>query len=178
MSSYLSLLRGINVSGQKKILMKDLAELYVELGMESIITYIQSGNVVFQSKLKTASSVSSLIEKGIKDKFGFDVNVTVLEKKELQSIIERNPFLKAKGIDETKLHATILSSIPDKENLNKIAAVDGGKDKLVIAGKTAYLFCPNGYGRTKYTNTVLESKLKVKATTRNWKTINALMELM
>jgi len=176
--TYAALLRGINVSGQKKILMKDLAEMFAKLGFENIITYIQSGNVVFQSSMKNKEDISSKIVKGIKKEFGFDVNTEVIDKKELQNIINRNPFLNVKGIDETKLHSTILSTAPEKESLNKIAAIDGGKDKIVIAGKTVYLYCPNGYGRTKYTNTVIENKLKVKATTRNWKTMNALLELM
>jgi uncharacterized protein (DUF1697 family) len=176
--TYAALLRGINVSGQKKILMKDLAEMFAKLGFENIITYIQSGNVVFQSNSKNNTDITAKIAKGIKKEFGFDVNTEVVDKKELQNIINRNPFLNVKGIDESKLHATLLSAAPDKENLNKIAAIDGGKDKIVIAGKTVYLYCPNGYGRTKYTNTVIENKLKVKATTRNWKTLNALLELM
>lgn len=177
MSSYIALLRGINVNGQKKIQMKDLSELFASLGFENIITYIQSGNVVFSSKLKTPAKIEEIIEKGIEKKFRFIVPVQVLEKSELQSTVTGNPFIKAKGIDETKLHVTFLAGVPQKENLNKITAIEGGADKLVIAGKNIYLFCPKGYGRTKYTNSVIENKLKVKATTRNWNTVNALLKL-
>jgi uncharacterized protein (DUF1697 family) len=177
MNSYIALLRGINVSGQKKIQMKDLSELFALLGFENIVTYIQSGNVVFTSKLKTPVKIAEVIEKGITKKFGFDVPVLVLEKNELQNVITHNPFIKVKGIDENRLHVTFLSGVPPKENLNKITSIEGGTDKLVITGKEIYLFCPKGYGRTKYTNSVIENKLKVKATTRNWKTVNTLLKL-
>ena len=177
MNTYISLLRGINVNGQRKIQMKDLAELYALLGFEKIVTYVQSGNVVFSSKLNTISKLAQIIEKGIEDKFGYVVPVKVMEQNELQKIISGNPFLKVKGIDITKLHVTFLSSAPTKENLKKIISADDDNDKMVIAGKEIYLLCPNGYGRTKLTNSFFENKLKTKATTRNWKTVNALMEL-
>ncbi len=177
MGIYIALLRGVNVSGQKKVQMKELAELFASLGFEKIITYIQSGNVVFNSKLKSGTAIAGMAEKGIKEKFGFNVPVHIIEKKELKGAISRNPFLNVKGVDQSKLHVTFLSEAPQKENLNKITSIDGGKDKIVIAGSYAFLYCPNGYGRTKYTNTVLERVLKVKATTRNWKTVNALFGL-
>lgn len=178
MTQYISLLRGINVNGKNKIQMSQLAELYALLGFEKIVTYIQSGNVVFESKLKKGKEIAELIEKGIKKQFGLSVPVLVLEKKEFEGVIKRNPFLKDKSIDASKLHVTFLEEEPVKENLNKIAAIEGGKDKIIIASKTAYLYCPIGYGRTKYTNTVIENRLKVKATTRNWKTITAISELL
>ncbi len=177
MNTYISLLRGINVNGQRKIQMKDLAELYAILGFEKIVTYIQSGNVVFSSKLNTLSKISQLIEKGIEDKFGYVVPVKVIEQNELQKIISGNPFLKVKGMDISKLHITFLSSAPSKENLKKIISADDDNDKMVIAGKEIYILCPNGYGRTKLTNSFFENKLKTNATTRNWKTINTLLEI-
>lgn len=178
MTQYISLLRGINVNGKNKIQMSQLAELYALLGFEKIVTYIQSGNVVFESKLKKGKEIAELIEKGIKKQLGLSVPVLVLEKKEFDGVIKRNPFLKDKSIDASKLHVTFLEEEPVKENLNKIAAIEGGKDKIIIASKTAYLYCPIGYGRTKFTNSVIENRLKVKATTRNWKTITAISELL
>lgn len=177
MYSYIALLRGVNVSGQKKITMKDLSELFASLGFEKIVTYIQSGNVVFSSKLKNSVKISEMIEKCIEERFGFSVLVNTMSKSDLQKITVDNPFIKVKGIDPAKLHVTFLSGLPSKESLNKIISIDGGADKIVIAGKEAYLYCPNGYGRTKYTNKALENKLKVNATTRNWKTVNELFKL-
>ncbi len=178
MTQYISLLRGINVNGKNKIQMNQLAELYALLGFEKIVTYIQSGNVVFEYKLKKGKEIAEIIEKGIKKQFGISVPALVMEKKEFEGIIKRNPFLKDKSVDAAKLHITFFDEEPVKENLNKIAAIDGGKDKIIIDSKTAYLYCPVGYGRTKYTNTVIENKLKVKATTRNLKTVTAISELL
>jgi len=177
MGVYISLLRGINVNGQKRIQMQELSNLYALLGFEKIITYIQSGNVVFTSKLKNKIKIAGLIENGIKEKFGFPVSVFVMEKEELQKASEGNPFLKIKGIDSGKLHITFLSEIPHKDNIKKIVTCKDDNDKMVIAGKDVYLFCPNGYGRTRLTNSFFEKKLKAQATTRNWKTIIALLEL-
>lgn len=177
MSIYISLLRGINVNGQRKVQMKELTELYALLGFENIVTYIQSGNVVFSSKLNAVSKISQIIEKGIEDRFGYVVPVKVIEKNELQKIVSGNPFLKVKGVDAGKLHVTFLSAAPAKENLKKIISTEDNNDKMVVAGKEIYLYCPKGYGRTKLTNSFFENKLKVSATTRNWKTTNVMLEL-
>lgn len=176
MAIFLSILRGINVSGQKQIKMADLKNLYEELGLKNVKTYIQSGNVVFESK--TAAKLSQKIEQKIKDHYSFDVPVIIRTKEELQKAIEHNPFLKQKNIEVDKLHITFLSEQPSKENIKATEAFDYSPDQFHISEKEVYIHCPNGYGNTKINNTFFEKKLKVGATTRNWKTSNELLKMM
>ena len=177
MQNFISILRGINVGGQKKILMSDLKVLYQSLQFKDVETYIQSGNVVFKSDTKFSDTeMAKEIEKAIEKKYGFQVPVIIRRKKELQNIISDNPFLKDKNIDTKKLHVTFLSNLPDKTNIESIGNIDFLPDQFIIKGKEIYLHIPESYGETKLSNNFFEKKLKVSATTRNWNTVNKLFE--
>jgi uncharacterized protein (DUF1697 family) len=178
MQTFISILRGINVSGQKKILMADLKVLYENLKFKDVRTYIQSGNVIFKSNEPLSDiEFEKKIEDQIFKKYDFHVPVIIRSEDEIRKIISANPFLKEKNIEQKKLHVTFLSNIPDKENVESIEKMDFSPDKFMISGKEVYLYVPNGYGETKISNTFFEKKLKVKATTRNWNTVNKLSEL-
>jgi uncharacterized protein (DUF1697 family) len=178
MQTFISILRGINVSGQKKILMADLKVLYENLKFKDVRTYIQSGNVIFKSNEPLSDiEFEKKIEDQIFKKYDFHVPVIIRSEDEIRKIIAANPFLKEKNIEQKKLHVTFLSNIPDKENVESIEKMDFSPDKFMISGKEVYLYVPNGYGETKISNTFFEKKLKVKATTRNWNTVNKLSEL-
>lgn len=178
MKIYISMLRGINVSGSNKVRMTDLKLLYEELGFNEVITYIQSGNVIFKSSLKTTDLIlTNKIEHAITDKFKLNVPVIIRSINELKNIISSNPFLKENDINIEKLHVTFLAQKPQGETVEKIKVSDYLPDKFNLIEKEIYLYCPNGYGNTKLTNTFFENKLKVKATTRNWRTTNKLLEL-
>ena len=178
MQNFVSILRGINVAGQKKILMSDLKTLYQSLQFKDVVTYIQSGNVVFKSDAKLSNTeMAKKIEKAIDKKYGFHVPVIIRSKKELQNIISNNPFLKDKNIDIKKLHVTFLSDFPDKTNIESIGNIDFSPDQFIIKGKEIYLHIPVSYGETKLSNNFFEKKLKVTATTRNWNTVNKLFEI-
>lgn len=174
MKIYISILRGINVSGQKKIIMTDLKLLYEELGFSDVVTYIQSGNVVFKSSLKTTTTkMAKQIEDKIKENYGFDVPVIIRTQHELQNIIDRNPF---KNDEIESLYVTFLSNQPNTNYLEKLENVNYIPDKFEIIDKEIYLSV-NSYGNTKLSNNFFESKLKLTATTRNLKTIMKLIEL-
>ena len=177
MTTYISLLRGINVSGQKKIKMAGLVSLYEALGLKKVRTYVQSGNVIFDSAAGGARKLSQKIEEEIQKVFGFSVTVLIRTAAELQDVAENNLFLKKKATDITKLHVTFLSEKPDKAALKQLETIETGGDAFEVAEKHIYLYCPNGYGRTKLSNTFFEKKLKVAATTRNWNTVTALLEM-
>ena len=176
MNTYIAILRGINVSGAKPIKMEELRLTFQKPGFENITTYIQSGNVVFSTTETATSQLTAQIAESIKTDFGFEVPVIVLSAVELQTIIGNNP-LNDGTKDTAFLHVTFLSEIPAAFNLSDIAAKKQGNEEIIISGKVVYLYCPHGYGKTKLTNTFLESKLKVTATTRNWKTANELFRL-
>lgn|SRR5690554_6696182 len=166
MITYISIIRGINVSGQKLIKMAALKKMFESLNLENIQTYVQSGNVVFSSKKEDPKELEKIISSGIESEFGFDVSVIVFNSKSLETIIEGNPFAKDPLKDSAFLHVTFLADAP--------LCVD---EEIEFTSNAVYLYCPNGYGKTKLNNNFLESKLKVKATTRNWKTTNELLKL-
>jgi uncharacterized protein (DUF1697 family) len=175
MSTFVSMLRGINVGSQKKIKMDELVTLYKLLGFKNVRTYMQSGNVIFNAMDTDAKKLSSTIQEKIEQVFKFSVAVLLRKPSELRQIITLNPFLQEKDID--KLYVTFLSDTPSESNLNRIREVQGDKDKFVALNREVYLYCPNGYGRTKFSNDFFEKKLGVNATTRNWRTIKTLLEV-
>jgi uncharacterized protein (DUF1697 family) len=177
MQAYIAILRGINVSGHKLIKMEALRKLFDEMSFKSTKTYIQSGNVVFKAKQAKVQDLEKKIAGAIQKEFGFEVSVLVKEAKELETALKNNPFINKRKEDVTKLHVTFLSTEPEKALIEKIKEGNYGADEFITTGKTVYLFCPTGYGNTKLSNTFFESKLKVTATTRNWKTINELVTM-
>ncbi len=168
---YISLLRGINVSGKKKIIMKDLKALYESLDFKDVITYIQSGNVIFESD-EQESILIEKIEEAIEEHYGFDVPVQIRTISHFENIIEICPFSELDLVEEgTRAMVTFLEKEPTKETLEKLATYVNEPERLVSVGREVYLHCPNGYGKTKLNNNFIENKLKVKATTRNWKSV-------
>ena len=157
MQTFISILRGINVSGQKKIWMADLKKLYEGLSFSDVKTYIQSGNVIFKSDSKTSDiEFAKKIEKAIFTKYNFEVPVIIRSKEELEKIISQNPFTKEKNIDLKKLHVTFLSETPDKEKIEQIKEADFLPDRFAIKGKEIYLHIPVSYGETKLSNNFLK----------------------
>ena len=174
---YIALLRGINVSGQKKIKMIDLKNLFESLGFKNVKTYIQSGNVIFDYDRIDIIKLANEIEKKISETFGFFVNTIIRTDEELSNIINNNPFVKEPNVEFDNLYVTFMLDIPEPSTVMFLDAKKEENEKLVIISKEIYLYCPNGYGRTKLNNVMVEKKLKTVATTRNWKTINNLLEI-
>jgi len=177
MTTYISMLRGINVGGHKKIKMDTLKQLYVELGYTNVQTYIQSGNVIFQTQDIDAVNLAKSIAKKILEVSGLEVPVLVLKLDEMKRIIKNSPFLFDSSKNPTSFYVTFLSETPDTISLKKIKSTDFGTDHFELLDKAIYVYCPTGYGTTKLTNTFFENKLKVTATSRNWKTVNELVRL-
>lgn len=174
MNRYISLLRGINVSGQKKIKMDVLKVLYESLDLKEVRTFIQSGNVIFLSSESGSAKLAARVEKKIKQAFNFEVVVFIRTEQEFEKLIAKNPLAK---LDENKLHVTFLSDFPPNIPTEEIEKVKGKSERFSISGREIYLFCSDGYGRTKLSNNFFERKLKMPATTRNWKTVKALCEM-
>ncbi len=177
MKIYISILRGINVGGHKSIKMDVLKKLYSDLLLENIQTYIQSGNVVFQSYNTKSEDLAALISNKIQKEFGFTVPVIVLDKNEFKDIIENNPFVYDEAKDITKLCITFLASKPKQFDLEAIKLKQTQKEEFQITEKAIYMYCPNGFATTKLTITFFEKQLNVIATTRNLKTSNKLLSI-
>lgn len=177
MTTYIALLRGINVSGHRMIKMEDLKNVLGELNFTNIRTYIQSGNIIFETEKKDPAYLEKQIEEKILNHFEFQVPVVIRTRTELDIIHNNNPFLGKRSEPADKLHVTFFPEQPEKEHLKKIEGLLFLPDEFIVSGREVYLFCPNGYGRTKLTNQFFENKLKLTATTRNWKTIEMLLQM-
>jgi uncharacterized protein (DUF1697 family) len=178
MPTYISLLRGINVSGQKTIPMEELRAAYGAAGFQDVRTYVQSGNVVFSADDKKADSVRATIQSAIKRTFGFEVPVVVRTLAELRKVIATVPLTKAQLADAARAHVTFLDSKPTPQSLKSLLHLPSKPpDLFIIKGREIYLHTPNGYGRTLLNNTFFEKRLKVNATTRNWRTVLELQKL-
>lgn len=177
MKTYIAILRGINVSGKNIIRMAELAELLKGIGFENVQTYIQSGNVIFNYHESAPEVITATIQKMIFENFQFRVPVIVLTFGELEIVIAGNPFIDEPTVDKSKLHVTFLSKIPDLEKIEKALQILNPPDEIHAGEKAFYIYCPGGYGRTKFNNGFFEKKLGTIATTRNWNTTLELLRL-
>lgn len=171
MEKQVALLRAVNVGKDRAVPMKDLSALFTKLGAREVVTYIQSGNVVFvPSKGLTAAALSEAIE----ERFGFAVPVVVRTHAELRRALSTNPFL-AKGADRKALHVAFLSAVPASSN--ELDPQRSPGDETALVGADLFLHLPNGVGKSKLTNAYLDRALGVIATVRNWNTVEKLAEL-
>lgn len=176
-STYIALLRGINVGGHKIIKMDQLRKAFEEQGFENVATYVQSGNVVFKTPRKSSEELSGTIEEMLLRCFSMSVPVIVRTSEDVGEVLRNNPFLKERGTDVTKLHVTFLSRTPEKTAVAGLNAIAAGADRFHRRGREIYLYCPNGFGGTKLSINAFEKVLAVGATTRNWNTVNKLHEM-
>jgi uncharacterized protein (DUF1697 family) len=175
-NTFVALLRGINVGGKNRIPMTELKSSFAALGYEDVVTYIQSGNVVFRSSSSAERKTAAAIERRIAEEFGTEVTVVLRTPTELKSVAERNPFLKGKA-DPSKLHVVFLTSRPKAK---AVAELDPGRsppDEFKVHGREIYLHLPKGSGRSKLTIDYFERRLGVAATARNWNTVLKLLAL-
>lgn len=177
METYITILRGINVGGQKLLKMEALRKIFTDLKFENVRTYIQSGNVIYTSHTTNINFLNEQISKAIENTFGFHVPIITLTRNELKKAIRLNPFLKDETFEHSYFHITFLANTPTTESIETIKKLNFNEDKIEINGKIIYLYCPDGYGNSKLTNAFLEKKLNTIATTRNWKTTNELLKI-
>lgn len=178
-NSSVCFLRAVNVAGSNLIKMADLTKLFRELGFSDVETYLQSGNVIisFNEKLNEAD-LKSMIVTGIKKQFGLVISVVFRNKREIANILKGNSFLNNENADTSKLYVTLLETDPEKELVENLRDADFMPERFCVSGRDIFLFMPDGYGRAKLNNGFFEKKLGCTATTRNWKTITALSQLL
>jgi uncharacterized protein (DUF1697 family) len=177
MPIYISLIRGINVGGHKTVGMELLRKAVSSIGFKNVRTYIQSGNVVFDAPKQSASAISKKIENVILKEFGHDAAVITKTPEELAATIAKNPFLKEKGVDPSRLHVTFLTGCPAPADLKKLEAIPSGDDRFHCHGDILYLHLPEGMGNSKLGNAPFEKLLSVRGTARNWRTLNTLHQM-
>ncbi|MCC5928726.1 MAG: DUF1697 domain-containing protein [Cyclobacteriaceae bacterium] len=177
MKTFISLLRGINVGGQKLIKMAALREMYTNLGLQQVESYLQSGNLVFTTRDKNCDELAQIISLQIKETFDFDVPILVLTLENLQEIVQANPFAADTHKDPAYMHVTFLASKPEAFNPDVFEERKQDGEEIHFGGSAIYLYCPGGYAKTKLNNNFFEARLKTNATTRNWKTTSELLKL-
>ncbi len=170
-TTYVALLRGINVAGHGKIKMDDLRHAFHALGYRDVTTYIQSGNVIFTSD---APVVAVGLENAIAAEFGMNVTVVLRTTAQLKSVFRRNPFT---DVDSSRVHVGFMRQRPSAEVGQKLDLQPFTPDEVVVAGSELYLHLPNGVGRSKLPD-YLGRQLKVPITIRNWNTVTKLVELV
>lgn len=172
----MALLRGINVSGQKLIKMNDLVRLLEQAGLKQVCHYIQSGNIAFQTEEQQIPVLIDQIQSAIKGEYGFDVPTQILTAEKLNQVINGNPFLSRPDVDLSKIYVVFLDQVP--VSVPEVEEKFQGRDEFFIQGDVIYLYLLEGAGKSKLSNNFWESRLKVNATSRNWRTTLKLVEMI
>lgn len=169
------MLRGINVGGRKTVTMTDLRKAFEALGFENVKTYGQSGNIIVDCPRDETTKLATRIEDTLSETLGFSINVIIRTLQELQRVIETNPFVESADVAYDKLYITFLADVPDEKVASKLDIKPGADGKFALIRSEVYLYCPNGYARTKLNNAAFEKKLNTVATTRSWNATNKLV---
>jgi uncharacterized protein (DUF1697 family) len=176
MQGIIALLRGINVGGKNKLPMRELTALLAGLGLENIQTYIQSGNVVFQTNRADLDELAAEIGTAVARSHGFTPKVMLLEARRLKEAVAANPF--PQGQSEPKaLHFYFLETVPEAPDLAVLEMLKTDREQFQLIGTVFYLYAPDGIGRSKLAAKV-ERALGVSATARNWRTVSQIMTML
>lgn len=172
MTTYIALLRAVNVGGHNIISMGELRDLCEEMGWMDVRTYVQSGNVVFRAKSVTAKAIEDAVER----RFGMRPAVVIRTAKEWAAVVAGNPYPDHAAKTPKFLQVAFLAAKPAKSAVDALSEAHGGPEPCTVIGKHAYIYYCNGSAKTKFTNAVIEKKLGTAATARNWNTVLKLHE--
>jgi uncharacterized protein (DUF1697 family) len=181
MSVYIALLRGINVGGKNKIKMDDLKRAFESSGFSRVQTFIQSGNVLFESNEKE-EHLEKIIMNKIESVFGFSTEVILRTKDELVNIISNCPFPKEtitqaeSASDAECLYVSLLADAPSPKGLEILKAYKNESDDYHVSGRDIYLLLRSGIRNSRLAGHL--QNLDTPSTVRNWKTLNKLTLLM
>lgn len=176
MAAFVAFLRGINVGAGKTIRMAALKAAFEAEGLGPARTLLNSGNVIFPAGKRSRAKLQGSIESLIREAFGFSPAIMLRSDAELERIVDANPFPEMARDDPGHLVAMLLGGKPHADAAKRIAAVHSGPEQIEIAGENAYITYPQGIGKSKLTNALLEKHLGVSGTARNWNTIRKLLD--
>jgi uncharacterized protein (DUF1697 family) len=171
MTTYIALLRAVNLGPHNKVGMSDLRELLAALGMKGVQTLLQSGNAVFQSDARTSAQLEPVLEGAMAKQLHVETAVIVRSHKEWKGMIANNPFPKEAKQDPSHLLALPLKESPARGAAGALQDAISGREVVRVDGRCAYIIYPDGIGRSKLTSTLIEKKLGTRATGRNWNTV-------
>ena len=177
MTTWVVLLRGVNVAGANRLPMTDLRELVTSLGHSDVATYIQSGNLVLTSPRKNRHTIAGEICDGIKSSFGLGVTAILRTPAELVASVAANPFSAQAKADAARVHIMFLSDVPKREVATQLDPDRFAPDRFELVGSEVFLHYPNGAGRSKMNLDYFEKRLQVRGTSRNLNTVAKLIDL-
>lgn len=177
MTTYVGLLRGINVGGNKKVAMADLRDMITALGFSDVRTLLQSGNVVFRGPAKAPAKLETQLEAAIEKRLGMTVDCHVRTADEWKAIVKANPFAAEALKDPGHLLVTCFKAPLDTANVKAVQAAITGPEILKADGRQLYMVFPDGIGNSKAT-VVMDRKLAARGTSRNWNTVQKLLALV
>ena len=177
METFIAFLRGINVAGQKKMPMAEVRKMMTDAKFKDVKTYIQSGNIVFKSEKASKEELEGMIHLAIEKTFGFDVPVLVKSVSEIRDILNQNPFDNKEDLAENRIYFVLLQNAPNLELVKAFEEIDYPNEIFSVVENCVYLCCKNGYGKAKLNNNLIERKLQVNTTARNYRTMNKLLGL-
>ncbi len=180
MTIYIGLLRAVNLGPHNKVAMRDLRELLAGLGMQNPQSLLQSGNLVFRSEVRTTTQLERLLQDAAEERLGLKTDFFVRTAKDWKAIIAGNPFPEEAERDPGHLVVMFLKEVPDRGAVTALQKAITGREVVRAKGRHAYVVYPNGIGRSRLTNALIERKLGTRGTGRNWNTViklGALTEL-
>lgn len=177
MPAIIAMLRAVNVGPHNRIKMDDLRAVFESIGLANPQTYVQSGNIIFQTNKRDLEAHAREIEAAIEQKFGFRSDVILRTAGEMKDVIAKNPFADREGIEPGKLLVTFLAGQPAAEGRDYIRTITGGPEELHLIGRELYIYFPNGSGRSKLPVAAIAKKLKTPGTARNWNSITKMLEM-
>ena len=175
MVRYVAFLHGINAVGKNPVEMGDLKKHFEALGFEKVSTYLQTGNVLFETDDTGHDTLRQLIEPHLEKQVGFRVPTLIRRFSEIKSAIENNPFDNVRAGEASKWYITFLSDTPANEVKGSLGVFSNDSEYARIVKNEVYIYASN-YTKTHFSNSYIERKLGVSATTRNWDTVNKLLE--
>ena len=171
MTIQIALIRGINVGGHKAVAMSDLREMLAGLGFDGARSLLQSGNLVFRCDAQTGASLESLLEAETEKRLGLHADFVIRSAKELRMVVARNPFRKEAQRDPGHLVVMFLKQAANAKDVKAVQAAIAGPEIIRADGRHLYIVYPAGIGKSRLTNALIEKKLGIRGTARNWSTV-------
>lgn len=176
MTVYVSMLRGVNVGASGRLRMESLRRVYESLGLKDVRTLLQSGNVLFRSAVTDRQGLAKRIVQEIERQLDLKIEVVLRTLAEFAGTVERGPVLSARA-DPSKLLVMFLADVPAPAAQAALMKAHKGPEMLELRGPEVYLYYPDGVGRSKLSGAVLEDRLGVSGTARNWNTLTKMLEV-
>jgi uncharacterized protein (DUF1697 family) len=168
---HIALVRGINIGGHKQVAMSDLRDLFTQLGFADVRSLLQSGNLLFRGGARTGERLERLLEAEAEKRLGLQTEFFVRTAEEWDGIVAHNPFREEAERDPSHLAVMFFKDAPDGNAVKALQAAITGPEVVRVGGRQAYITYPNGFGRSRLTNTLIEKKLGTRSTGRNWNTV-------